>query len=89
MFFLKDFFSTTQARMIIFGIQADEDLLYHGIENRPFPAYSLSVFVQFLCFNTSKNEFLSKIKTSITRMNDFNYKTEADDTYAAKEMRAY
>ena len=39
-FWVKDFFTTMQARMLIFGMQVDDDLLYHGIENQPAPAYS-------------------------------------------------
>ena len=32
-FFVKDFSTTIQARVLIFGMQVDDDLLYHGIEN--------------------------------------------------------
>ena len=32
-FFVKDFSRTIQSRMLIFGMQVDDDLLYCGIEN--------------------------------------------------------
>ena len=32
-FFVKDFSRTVQARVLIFGVQVDDDLLYRGIEN--------------------------------------------------------
>ena len=45
-FFVKDFSTTMQVRMLIFGMQADDDLLYRGIENQPSPAY-LSLYLSF------------------------------------------
>ena len=38
-FFVKDFCETVQARVVIFGEQVDNDVLYRGIANRPSPAY--------------------------------------------------
>ena len=32
-FFVKEFSRTFQARVLIFGMQVDDDLLYDGIEN--------------------------------------------------------
>ena len=32
-FFIKDLSTIMQARMLIFGMQVDDDLLYCGIEN--------------------------------------------------------
>ena len=40
-----------QARMLILGLQVDEDLLYRGIENQPSPAYSFLFLSSFLSFN--------------------------------------
>ena len=37
--FVKDFSETVQARVFIFGMQVDNDVLYGGIANQPFPAY--------------------------------------------------
>ena len=36
-FFVKDFCETVQARIVIFGIQIDDDMLYCGIANHPSP----------------------------------------------------
>ena len=50
-FFVKDFCETVQARIVIFGMQVDNDVLYRGIANQPFPAYSsLYFFFQFSFF---------------------------------------
>ena len=38
MFFVKDFCKTMQARVIILGMQVDDDVLYHGIANQSFHA---------------------------------------------------
>ena len=38
-FFVKDFCETVQARVFIFGMQVDNDVLYRGIVNQPSPAY--------------------------------------------------
>ena len=34
-FFFKDFCETVQARVVIFGMQVDNDVLYHDIANQP------------------------------------------------------
>ena len=52
-FFVKDFCETVQARVFIFGMQVDNDILYHGIANQPTPAYSslyLSIFLSLYIF---------------------------------------
>ena len=59
-FFIKDLSTTMHTRMLIFGMQIDDDLFYHGSENHPSPAYSSSIcpifFPSLLCimrfFNT-------------------------------------
>ena len=38
--FVKDFSETAQARVVIFGMQVDNDVLYRGIANQFSPAYS-------------------------------------------------
>ena len=45
--FVKDFCETVQARVVIFGMQVDNDILYGGIVNQPSHVYSslyLSIF---------------------------------------------
>ena len=47
--FVKDFCETAEARVVIFGMQVDNDVLYHGIANQPSPAYS-SIFLSLYIF---------------------------------------
>ena len=47
-FFVKDFCETVQARVVIFGMQVDNDVLYRGIANQPSPAYSSLYLSNFL-----------------------------------------
>ena len=52
--FIKDFSETVQARVFIFGMQVDNDVLYRGIANQPTPAYSslyLSIFLSLYIFH--------------------------------------
>ena len=56
-FFLsKDFCETMQARVVIFGKQVDNDVLYRGIANQPSPAYSSLYLSNFLSFHTLNDE---------------------------------
>ena len=55
-FFVKDFCGTVQARIVIFGMQVDNDVLYHGIANQPSPAYSSLYLSNFLSFRTFNDE---------------------------------
>ena len=55
-FFVKDFCETVQARVFIFGIQIDDDMLYCGIGNHPSPAYSSLFLSNFLSFHTLNDE---------------------------------
>ena len=51
--FVKDFSETVQARVVIFGMQVDNDVLHRGIVNQPSPAYSslyLSIFLSLYIF---------------------------------------
>ena len=55
-FLVKDFCETVQARVVIFGMQIDNDVLYRGIANQPFSAYSSLYLSNFLSFNTLNDE---------------------------------
>ena len=55
-FFVKDICETMQARVVIFGMQVDNDVLYCGIANQPFPAYSPLYLSNFLSFHTLNDE---------------------------------
>ena len=59
-FFVKDFCETVQARVFIFGIQVDNDVLYRGIANQPSPAYSSLYLSKFLSFHTLNDEIFVK-----------------------------
>ena len=45
-----------QARLVIFGMQVDNDVLYHGIVNQTSPAYSSLYLFNFLSFHTLNDE---------------------------------
>ena len=51
-FLAKDFFTTLQARMVIFSIQIDDNLLYCGTENQASLAYIFLYLSEFLSFLT-------------------------------------
>ena len=55
-FFVRDFCETVQARVVIFGEQVDNDVLYRGIANQPSPAYSSLYLSNFLSFQTLNDE---------------------------------
>ena len=46
-FFVKDFCKTVKARVVIFGMPVDNDVLYRGIGNQPSPAYSSQYLSDF------------------------------------------
>ena len=50
--FVKDFCATEQARVVIFDMQADNDVLYRGIGNQPAHIYSSLYLSNFLSFHT-------------------------------------
>ena len=49
-----------QARVVIFGMQIDDDVLYSGIANQP-SAYSSLYLSNLLAFHTLKMNFSSKV----------------------------
>ena len=49
-FFVKDFCETVQPRVVIFGMQVDNDVVYRGIANQPSPAYSFLYLSDFFFF---------------------------------------
>ena len=54
--FVKDFCETVQSRVVIFGMQVDNDVLYCGIANQPSPAYSSLYLSNFLSVHILNNE---------------------------------
>ena len=59
-FFVKDFCETVQARVVIFGMQVDNDVLYRGIGNQSSPSYSSLSLSDFLSFDTLNDELFVK-----------------------------
>ena len=66
-FFVKDFSETVQARVVIFGEQVDNDVLYRGIANQP-SAYSSLYLSNFLSFHTLNDEILLKISLKLCKL---------------------
>ena len=58
--FVKDFSETVQARVFIFGMLVDNDVLYGGIANQPSPSYSSLYLSDFLSFHTLNDEIFVK-----------------------------
>ena len=54
-FFVRDFCETVQARVTIFGMHVDNDVLYLGIVNQHSRAYSFLYLSDFLSFHTLNN----------------------------------
>ena len=70
-FFVKDFSEIVQARVFIFGMQVDNDVLYRGIANQPSPAYSSLYLSDFLSFHTSNDEIFVKDFSEIVQARVF------------------
>ena len=58
--FLKDFCETMQARIVIFGMQADNVVLYCGTANQPH-AYSSPNLLDFLSFHIWHMNFYAPV----------------------------
>ena len=59
-FFVKDFCETVQPRVVIFGMQVYNDVVYRGIANQPSPAYSFLYLSDFFSFHTLNDRFFVK-----------------------------
>ena len=58
--FVKKFSTTLLARMVVFGMQGNDDLLYLGIENQASSAYSSLYLSNCLFFYTLRVKFFVK-----------------------------
>ena len=67
-FFVRDFCETVQARVVIFGMQVDNDVLCCGIANQPPPAYSFLYLSNFLSFHTLNDEIFVKISVKLCKL---------------------
>ena len=59
-FFGKYFCGTLQPRVVIFGMQVDDDVLYCGFAYQSYAAYSSQYLSNFLSFHTLNDEFFVK-----------------------------
>ena len=55
-FLIKDFCETIQAKVVIFGMQVDNDVLYRGIANQPSPAHFPLYLSNILSFHNLNDE---------------------------------
>ena len=78
-FFVKDFSETVQARVVIFGMQVDNDVLYRGIANQPSPAYSSLYLSNFLSFHTSNDETFVKDFSETVQAGVFMFGMQVDN----------
>ena len=61
-FFVKDFCKTVQTRVVIFGMQVDNDVLYRGTANQPSHVYFSVYSSNFLSFHTLDIEILKRFQ---------------------------
>ena len=82
-FFVKDFCETLEARVFIFGMRVDNDVLYRGIANQPSPAYSSLYLSNFLSFHTLNDEIFVKdfSETVLARVLIFGMQVDNDVLY--------
>ena len=82
-FFVKGFSETVLARVFIFGMQVDNDVLYRGIANQSSPAYSSLYLSDFLSFHTLNDETFVKgfSETVLARVFIFGMQVDNDVLY--------
>ena len=80
--FVKDFSETVLARVFIFGMQVDNDVLFCGIANQPTLAY----FPVFIYFSFSLH-LLSKISPQLYRIETSNLVYRFTTTSCIMELK--
>ena len=90
-FFVKDFSETVQARVVIFSMQVDNDVLYRGIANQHSPAYSSLYLSDFLTFHTLNDEIFVKdfSETVLARVFIFGMQVDNDVLYCGIANQPY
>ena len=68
-----------QARVVIFGMQVDNDELYRGIANQPSLAYSSLYLSDLLSFHTLNDEILVKDFSEIVQARVFIFGMQVDN----------
>ena len=76
--FVKDFCETVQARVVIFGMQIDNDVLYRAIAKQPSHAYSLYLS-NFLSFHILKMKIFVKVLCKTVQVRIFMFGLQVDD----------
>ena len=88
-FFVKDFSITMQARMLIFGMHVDDDLLYREIGNQPSLAYLSLYLPHFLSYHTLMKFFVKDFSaTTQGRMLIFGTHVDDDLLYRGIENQS-
>ena len=77
--FRQDFSEIVQARVFVFGMQVDNDVLYRGIANQPSPAYSSLYLSDFLSFHTLNDEIFVKDFSEIVQARVFIFGMQVDN----------
>ena len=78
-FYFKDFSETVQARVVIFGMQVDNDVLYRGIANQHSPAYSPLYLSNFHSFHTLNDEIFVKDFSETVQARVFMFGMQVDN----------
>ena len=78
-FVVKDFSACVQARVFIFGMQIDNDVLYSGIVNQPSPSYSSLYLSDFLSFHTLNDDIFVKDFSEIVQARVFIFGMQVDN----------
>ena len=77
--FRQRFCETRQARVFIFCMQVDSNVLYHGIANQPSPAYSSLYLSDFLSFHTLNDEIFVKDFSETVQVRVFIFCMQVDN----------
>ena len=76
-----------QARVVIVGMQVDNDVLYRGIANQPSPAYSPLYLSDFLSFHTLNDEIFLKYFFETVQARVFIFGMQVDNVYCTVGLR--
>ena len=78
-FFVKDFSECAQARVFIFGMHIDNDVLYRGVAYQPSPSYSSLYLSDFLSFHTLNDDIFVKDFSELVQARVFIFGMQVDN----------
>ena len=84
--FVEDFCEIVQARVFVFGMLVDNDVLYCGIANQPSPAYSSLYLSDFLSFHTLNDEIFVKDFSETVQARVFIFGMQVDNDVLYRGM---